>query len=225
MRSRLGKVSRKEGSMITIYGLNAFMPQLKGIIRDIRPVWTLEELGLPYQRNVMSAQNGEHKTPAYLAIHPFGKVPAMTDGDFALFESAAICTYLGDKQNKLIPAAGTLDRAVYDQWVLFAASTLDPVAARVLGIDFFIEKKDATLIQYRNDALESLTGMIAALDKELGKRPYILGEAFSIADILLSSSLRIVNHTEVTAKFPNVQAYLNKNFARPAFVKALENNG
>ncbi len=78
--------------MITVYSLSAFKSELKGVIRDIRVVWTLEELGMPYERKVMDPLQREHKAAEYRAIHPFGKVPAIRDGDFTLFESAAICS-------------------------------------------------------------------------------------------------------------------------------------
>jgi len=211
--------------MIIVFGLEAFLPQLKGLVRDIRPVWTLEELGLPYQRKVMKAPEGEHKRPEYLAVNPFGKVPAIQDGDLCLFESAAICTYLGDKKAKLLPAPGTPARAIYDQWTSFVISTLEPMAVRVVGIDFFVQDKDASLLKYREDALKSVDAMVAVLDQQLSTREYLLGESFSIADIMLSSVLRLVSHTEITTKHLHVQAYLDRNFARPAFLKAIENNG
>ncbi len=211
--------------MITVYGLKAFMPQLKGLVRDIRTVWTLEELGLPYEQKKMDALKKEHKEAAFLALNPFGKVPTIQDGEVTLFESSAICTYLGEKAGKLLPTQGTAQRHKYDQWMAFANSTLEPLCSRVVGIDFFEQTKSEALTKYRNETLELATGMVAALDAQLAARSYILGEAFSIADIMLSSVLRMLSHTEVTAKYPNVIAYLLKNFSRPAFARAHEKNG
>lgn len=211
------------GHVITVYGLKAFMPQLKGLVRDIRVVWTLEELGLPYERKVMDATVGEHKQPEYLAINPFGKVPAIRDGETVMFESMAICTYLGDKAGKLLPAPGTRARNDYYQWMAFLTTTLEAMAARVVGIDFF--ENDPGLKAYRDGCLETTEKYFAVLNKELAERAYILGESFSIADIFLSSTLRYVTHTEVVEKYPNLRAYRDTNFARPAFERALENNG
>lgn len=211
--------------MITVYGLGAFLPQLKGMVRDIRTVWTCEELGLPYKRVVMNAPAREHKKPEYLAVNPFGRVPAIQDGEVTLFESSAICSYLGDKAGKLLPAPGTRERSVYDQWMAFAVATLEPMTVRVVGIDFFVADKSESLMKYRNDALEVCSQLIAVLDKQLEERPYILGEAFSIADIMLTTVLRQIKHTEVPSRYASVNGYLKKNEARPAFLRAYENNG
>lgn len=206
--------------MIKLYSLSAFRPELKGLIRDIRAAWTLEELGIPFERKVMDPKVREHRQAPYLGINPFGKVPAIEDGDFKLYESFAVCTYLADKVGKLIPKEGTKERALYNQWCSFAVSTLEPIAARVVNFDFFTAK-DATTEKLRAESLEIVNGFFATLDKELGTRPYLLGESFSVADIILSSVARYVGHTEVTQKYSNLQKYLEKNYARPAFKKAL----
>jgi len=210
--------------MITVYSLAAFRPEVKGIIRDIRTVWTLEELGLPYERKVMDAMQREHKQPDFLAINPFGKVPAIKDGDFTLFESAAICAYLGDKTQKLIPKPATRERALYDQWVSFTTSTLEPNAFRVFGCDFFQEKSEA-VAKLRAEACATIDGMFGVLDTRLANMPYLLGEHFTLADVLLSSVVRSVEHTELAAKHASFKAYLDRNYARPAFLRAYENNG
>ncbi|MBY0371413.1 glutathione S-transferase family protein [bacterium] len=210
--------------MITIYALTAPRPELKGLVRDIRPVWTLEELGLPYRRETMNPLEQEHKQPKYLAINPFGKVPALKDGDFTLFESAAICTYLGDKVGKLIPTAGSRERALYDQWVSYTISTFEPTAVRVIRAELF-EEKNETTVRQRQDALDLIEPMAAALNAHFAKRSYLLGEQFTIADIQLASSCRIVGHTEFAARHSNLQAYLQRCYDRPAFARASKNNG
>lgn len=210
--------------MITIYALSAFKPELKGLVRDIRPVWTLEELGLPYERIVMDPMKGEHKTEAYKKLNPFGKVPTMVDGDFVLFESTAICSYLGDKICKLIPTPLTKERAIYDQWVSFSISTFEPQVFRVFGFDFFSEMDAAKKIQ-REEALGTVSGYMGVVDQLLAKQPYLLGPAFSIADILFSSACRAVGHTDVTDKHPFLKEYLRKNAARRGALVALEKNG
>ncbi len=210
--------------MITVYALAAFRPELKGLIRDIRPVWALEELGIAYTRKVMDATKQEHKQPEYLAINPFGKVPAIQDGEFCLFESAAICTYLGDKVGKLLPQAGTRSRALYNQWVSYVTSTLEPLATRVIWLDWFTEKNESTE-RLRREMLTSLEGMAKTLDSQLAERPFLMGESFSLADIQLASVWKIAGHTEIAAKHPNLNAYLQKCYLRPAFQRALLNNG
>ena len=210
--------------MITVYSLSAFRPELKGVIRDIRVVWTLEELGVPYTRKVMDPMKGEHKTDAYKKINPFGKVPVIDDDGFTLFESAAICTYLGDKYSMLVPNRTSKERVIFDQWLACAISTIEPMAMRVFGFDMFTEK-NAVTEKLRAEALASLNGLLGVLDHELTLRPYLAGETFSVVDLILSSVCRAVSHTEVTAKHQALDRYLNRNFERSAFEKALENNG
>lgn len=211
--------------MIKVYGLAPFMPQLKGVVRDVRAVWALEEVGLPYEHKIMDAGAREHKRPEYLAVNPFGKVPAIEDGDFNLFESTAICGYLVDKTGKLGPKAGTKERALFDQWNLFAVSTLEPNVARVFGFDFFTKEMDGTRKQMRADALEVVEGMFAVLDRELARRPYILGDEFTMSDLILSSTARFVGHTELAARLPHLGPYLKKNYNRPAFKRAIQRHG
>lgn len=206
--------------MIKVYGLGPFMPSLKGVVRDVRAIWALEELGLPYEHKIMDAMAREHKRPDYLAINPFGKVPAIQDGDFTLFESGAICGYLVDKTGKLGPKAGTKERALFDQWNLFTLATLEPHCARVFGIDFFQKEKDPVSDKIRSDALGFVDGMYTALNKELEGRPYLLGQDFTMPDLILSCTARFVAHTELQAKHPKLDAYLKKNYERPAFKKA-----
>ena len=125
---------------LKIYGAKAFRPELKGVIRDLRPIWMLEELGLKYERISLDPQKGENKTPEYLKLNPTGKVPTLQDGDFTIFESAAICQYLAEKNGRLVPAKGTPDYFTCLQWCYFAVTNIEPQCGRVFAADFFYEK-------------------------------------------------------------------------------------
>lgn len=209
--------------MVKVYGLSPFMPSLKGLVRDVRVVWTMEELAEQYERIELDALKREHKTAEYLKLNPFGKVPVLQDGDFTLFESLAICTYLGDKHNKLIPKPSTKERALYNQWTSFAISTFEPPCFRVFGADFFTkpEDKNATVEKIRSESLALVDSYMGVMDTYLSKNSYLLGDHFSITDVIFSSSCRILAHTKVSEKYKNLSAYLAKNFERPAFKKAL----
>lgn len=210
--------------MITLYAISAFRPELKGVIRDIRVVWMLEELKMPYERVVMDSLSREHKREPFLKLNPFGKVPTIVDGDFVLFESAAICTYLGEKAGRLIPKAGTKERYVHDQWACFAISTFEPMTSRVFNFDFF-QDKSPSIDKARTDAMTILNGFLKTVEQELGKRPYLSGEEFTVADLLFTTAARNIHHTELSTHFPNVQGYLNQNQERPGFIEALRLNG
>src|SRR5688572_28976588 len=97
--------------------------------RSVRPRWLLEELGVPYELVRLDLPKQEGRTAAHLALHPFGEVPVLVDGDVTLFEPTAICIYLADRfpEKRLAPPPGSPDRGPYLQWLLFAEVTLDPL--------------------------------------------------------------------------------------------------
>ena len=88
--------------------------------------WMLEEIGAPYELVRLDMSKGDHKKPEYMKIHPHGAVPALADGDLAMFESAAICAYLADKfpEKRLAPPVGTPPRGLYYQWMIYSMATL-----------------------------------------------------------------------------------------------------
>lgn len=205
--------------MVTVYGLAAFRPEVQGLIRDIRVIWALEELGMPYQRVVMDVKRAEHKKPEYLAINPFGKVPSIIDDKVTLFESSAICAYLGDKEAKLLPEAGTRERLFYNQWVSYITSTFEPLASRIGWLDLFVEQ-DETTKKLSRSTLELVKTHAKVLDARLQKQEYLLNDEFSLADVQLASVSRIVSHREPWAELPAFSKYLEKCFARPAYARA-----
>lgn len=204
---------------ITIYGLTPYRKEVRGLVRDLRCIWALEEIGAPYQHKVMDPLKREHKSPEYLRLNPFGKVPTMTDGDLVLFESSAICTYLAEKHNKLIPAFGTPQRAKYNQWMAFCISTLEPWVSRVIGFDFFTDTPNETTAALRKTAFENVESFLAVVDKELSNRDYFLVD-FSVVDIVFGSAMIYLAHTDIRQKFPAIDAYLKRLYSRPAFLRA-----
>lgn len=210
--------------MITIHSTWNFPPFLKGIVRDIRPVWLLEEVGLPYQVKWNDVQKGEHKQPAHVKHNPFGKVPAMSDGDFSLFESAAIVNYIADKAGKLIPKAGTRERALHDQWCFAAVNTVEQPVFDVFVCDTFA-KDTPGVAERRAASLTNAKARMGVLDKELSGRDYIAGNSFSAADIMMTTVLAYARAPEILADAPHVCAYLERCTSRPAYQKALALQG
>lgn len=161
--------------------------------------WYLEEQGIPYEFVALDLAAGDNTKPDYLAIHPLGKVPAIADGDFTLWESGAILLYLVDKY---APAPMTVEqRAILSQWVLYANASLGP--------EVFSE---AT----REKALPRHMTM---LNQHLSDRPYILGDEFSLADVAVGSMLtytQLMLKVDVTP-YPAIAAYGERLAERPAF--------
>lgn len=210
--------------MIQVYGAKAFKEVLKGAIRDLRPVWTLEELGVPYERIVLDPMKGENKTEAYLKINPTGKVPTMVDGEVVLFESAAISEYLAEKFQRLFPQIGTPAYYQARQWNYWVVSNLEPLCGRVFGADFFLDPGPTT-DEIRSMALETLPRFLAPLNERLGKQKFILSDEFSVTDVLAVTTLNGIKHTSIMNDFPNIARYFGECQKRPAFQKAVATNG
>ncbi|MEH2464812.1 glutathione S-transferase family protein [Nostoc sp.] len=165
--------------------------------------WYLEELGVPYEFVKLDMQASEHLQPAYLAINPISKVPAIVDGDFQLWESGAILLYLADKYGKT--SVSTEERAVFSQWVLFANATLGP------GI-FTEASRD-----------REMPRLLTPLNEIFSKQPFLLGNEFSVVDVAVGS---ILNYIPIMLKldlnsYPAVLNYMKQLSERPAFQKSI----
>jgi glutathione S-transferase len=189
--------------------------------RAVRPRWLLEELGVPYELVRLDLHKGEHKTPEYMKIHPHGVVPALVDGDLALFESAALCMYLADQfpEKKLAPPVGTRARALYYQWMAYALGTLEEALEKIImhstGLPEARRKPELVA-----EGQESLASVAQVLTPVLAGKQFLLGEQFTAADVVLGSGMvwmRMMGHLK---GFPEVEAYADRLGARPAFQRA-----
>ncbi len=208
---------------IQVYGLKAFKSELKGVIRDLKVTWLLEELGLSYERIVMDPEKGQHQMPDYTKMSPTGKIPTLVDDGFCIFESAAICEYLGEKYG-MTKNIGSADYYLAKQWNYFIVSNVEPQTSRIFGCDFFYEKNEATS-QIRTMAFEQLARFLKPLNERLASQTYLLGETFSVTDVLLVSTLMAVRHTPVLGDYPQLKRHFEACCQRSAFQKALLANG
>jgi glutathione S-transferase len=176
--------------------------------------WMLEEVGVPYRTELLSFDKNEHKSPAYLAINPMGKVPALKDGETALAEAAAICAYVAERypEAKLAPALGDPLRARYLYWLFFGPGCIEPAMVQI-----------ATKIEMNPVAAGwgDAQRVIDVLDNALEKGPWILGENFSAADIVIGSGLNFaVRLFKMIPSRPSFDAYIARCMERPAFQRA-----
>jgi glutathione S-transferase len=165
--------------------------------------WYLEELGVPYEFVMLDMAAGEHRQPAFLAINPVGKVPAIVDGDLKLWESGAILLYLAEKYSQT--TLSLEQHSVLNQWIVFANATLGP------GI--FVEA-------HRERELPRLMGMLNQLFEH---QPFVLGNDFGVADVAVGSILcyiPIMLKLDLSA-YPAVLGYMQRMSERPAFQKAI----
>jgi glutathione S-transferase len=157
---------------------------------------------------------GAQKAPDYLKINPMGKVPALTDGDAALGESAAICVYIADRYSETKLAPGVTDplRARYLQWLFFSPSCIEPALIQIFTK---IEVPASTA------AWGSATQVFDVLDASLQKGHWILREKFSAADIMIGSGLHFaVRMFKMVPPRPSFDAYIARCMERPAFQRA-----
>ncbi|AOX04638.1 glutathione S-transferase [Moorena producens PAL-8-15-08-1] len=167
--------------------------------------WYLEELKVPYEYVVLDLKAGEHKQPEYLSINPMGKVPAIVDGDFKLWESGAILVYLANKYGE--NPISLEEQSEIVQWVLFANATL--------GLGLFLEDR-------REKETPSL---LKPLNELLTDKPFLLGDNFSVVDIAVGSYLfyaQILVNLDFK-EYPAVADYLMRLSERPAFKETIGN--
>jgi glutathione S-transferase len=204
--------------MITVYVFGNAPRPVWNVTRDLRVLWALEEAGLPYRLHPLDFSRGDLKAPEYTRIQPFGQIPAIDDGGFALFESAAIVLYLAEKSGRLLPP-GTEGRALAAQWAFAAVNTSSPMA-ELFSIDHFAAS-EGWAKERRPALVKQVETRLATLEGALARRAYLLGDAFSAPDILMTTVLRLVQHTDLVRAAPNVTAYQDRCETRPAWMKVV----
>jgi glutathione S-transferase len=182
--------------------------------RSFSALWLMEETGQPYERVLTDISTGAQKKPEFLAINPMGKVPALKDGDATIAEAAAICAYVAERypDAKLAPPPGDPRRAKYLQWLFFAPSCIEPAL-----IQIFTKIEVPTSTAAWGDA----TQVFDVLDSTLEKGPWLLGETFSAADIIVGAGLNFaVKLFKMVPTRPSFDRYIDACSARPAFQRA-----
>ena len=173
----------------------------------------LEELGAPYRLHVLSLNAGDQRQPAYLAVNPMGKVPAVKHGDALITEQVAIFIYLADLFSKagLAPQMGDPLRGPYLRWLVFYGSCFEPaIGDRAL-------KRDPA--PQRMSAYGDYDTVLGAIVSQLRKGPYMLGERFSAADVLWGTALTWTTSFNLVPSGPEIRDYLARWQARPAFAR------
>lgn len=204
--------------MINCYAFASVPPFAQGLVRDLRVRWALEEAGLPYRVTLVGDGTGQIPASDYRKIQPFGQIPAIEDGDLTLFESGAIVFYIAERSDKLLPAKPSA-RAHVIQWMYAALNTIEMPVQNLAAIDLFYADQSWAQ-QRRPGAVEMVQKRLADLASYVDGRDHLAG-AFSAADILMTSVLRILRHTELVEEQPVLAAYKKRCEARPAFAKAL----
>jgi glutathione S-transferase len=191
-------------------------PFAKGLVRDLRVRWALEEIGLPYRVLLFDRRTAEAETR--IPDQPFGQVPAFFEGDVRMFESGAIVLYLAERSEILMPR----DEAGRTRALCWAFAALNSIEPPIMQLLFTLWDKDKPWAQERRPAAEQLArARLAQLADALGGKPWLEGE-FSAGDLLMASVLQILRSTDLVAEHPNLANYLERAKARPAYIRALD---
>jgi glutathione S-transferase len=201
---------------IRVSVFRAVPPFAQGLVRDLRVRWALEEAGLAYAEKVIGPE--DQKSEAYRRLQPFGQVPAYEEGDLVLFESGAIVHHIAQRSAALMPV-DPAGRARVTAWLFAAMNSIEPHIQNLTAIDLFYAQEDWAKAR-RPGAVEAVQKRLQDLAAWLGDRNY-LEDRFTAADLLMTTVLRFLRHTDIVAQMPVLENYRLRCEARPAFQRAL----
>jgi glutathione S-transferase len=200
--------------MITISAFKWVPEFAQGQVRDLRARWALEEAGLPYKTRLLKL--GDQEKPDYRALQPFGQVPIL----LVLFESGAIVLHIGERSEMLLPKDAS-GRARATQWLIAALNSIEPFVMNIAVIDLFYANEEWAKLR-RPGAVEFVQKRLSALSKSLGDKPYLDGDRFTAGDLMMTTVLRILKHTDIVTSDKRLAAYVERCTARPAFKRAFD---
>jgi glutathione S-transferase len=189
----------------------------RGLARDMRVRWALEEVGQPYDVRLLSFS--AMKDPAHLALHPFGQIPTYEEGDLALFESGAIVFHIAERHAGLLPDdANARARAI--TWMFAALNTVEPpIVDRAIAA---LLERGETWYEQRLRVVEGrVRDRLGELSSRLGDADWLDG-AFSAGDLLMVTVLRRLNGSGILEEYPNLSSYIARGEARPAYKRAFD---
>ena len=191
------------------------------------PQTVLEEAGAPYEMIKLDIAAKEHEQPAYKKLNPNGRIPTLVDGDFVIFETAAICQYLCDKhpEAKLVPPVNTPERGRFYQWLTYLTNTVQAGLIDWWHPDFtFPEAGNQAAFKAR--AEEKLQRNFAVLDAGIGPNRWMAGGQYTVCDIYLTMMARWTRFMPKTMwHYPNIRRIAEVVQARPAFQRMMQKQG
>jgi glutathione S-transferase len=197
--------------VLTTYDWVPEMP--RGLVRDLRVRWALEEAGLAYR---VASTPFRNRGADHFAAQPFGQVPWLTDGDLTIFESGAILLHLGEKSPTLMPT-DRRGRAEVTAWVIAALNSVDLPSQPWALFRFMGFPGEAPEAKFVEDFLKA---RLERMEAVLASREWLVADRFTVADLLMADVLRQVHRFDGLANYPACHAYVVRATARPAFVKA-----
>jgi glutathione S-transferase len=191
-------------------------PFAQGHVRDFRVRWALEEAGLAYEARLIGPE--DQVSASYRTLQPFGQVPAYEEDGLVLFESGAIVRYIAERSERLMPT-NPEDRARVTTWMFAALNTVEPPVQNLAEIDFFYPDEEWAKLR-RPAAVDAVKVRLTALSDSLDGHDYLV-DRFTVADLLMTTVLRSLLHTDLVSRMPILDAYRMRCESRPAFAKAM----
>lgn len=201
--------------MITISAFSHVPDVARGLVRDLRVRWALEEARLAYKVRLL--EQGDQNKADYRALQPFGQVPIFEENGIVLFESGAIVLHIAERSEVLLPKDSAA-RARAIQWLVAALNSVEPAVWNVFVIDNLYPNEEWAKLR-RPSAVEFMNKKLDALAKRLGDKPFLDGEHFTAGDLMMATVLRF--HADTSKLDPRLVAYLDRCTSRPAFIRAL----
>jgi glutathione S-transferase len=202
--------------MITISAFSHVPDVAKGLVRDLRVRWALEEARLVYKVRLL--EQGDQNKPEYRALQPFGQVPIFEEKGLVLFESGAIVLHIAERSEVLLPSDPAA-RARAVQWLIAALNSVEPAVWNVFVIDNLYQNEEWARLR-RPGAAEFMNKKLDALAKRLGDKSFLDGEHFTVGDLMMATVLRF--HSDTSKLDARLVAYLDRCTSRPAFRRALD---
>jgi glutathione S-transferase len=219
-RPGIDRIEDEGADAMTTTRVSAFRwvpPFAQGLVRDLRVRWALEEANHPYEERLIGSE--DQGSAAYRALQPFGQVPAYEEDGLTLFESGAIVWHVAERSAALLPSDAN-GRARARTWMFAALNSVEPHLQNLTELDLF-HAGAAWAVERRPMLLERATRRLADLEKSLDNNEYLVEDRFTVADLLMTTVLRIPRHTDLVAQFSTLDAYRIRCESRPAFRKAL----
>ena len=188
----------------------------KGVVRDLRVRWALEEAGLDYRVRLLDAMT--ERPQDYFLEQPFGQVPIFVEGDLRMFETGAILLHIGERSEMLLPK-DPIGKARATCWLIAALNSIEPMIFELINIDIFNRDEEWAKLR-RPEAEKKVRDRLKRVSDWLGDKEHLEGR-FTVGDLMMTTVLRNLRHTMLVAEHPNLAAYQARCEARPAFQRAL----
>ncbi|MBX3226847.1 MAG: glutathione S-transferase family protein [Labilithrix sp.] len=205
--------------MLKVYGFSRVNSVARGNTRDLRVLWALEEMQLPYEIVGMDHPAHDLNSERYRALNPFEQIPTIDDDGVVLSESAAIVIYLARKTGKLIPGDLAGEMQVV-RWCLAAVNTVELPLMCLMFIDWFADKNAPNPVRERT--MDWAKRQLGALERWLTNREYVATDTFTVADVLMSLVLSEGKRETLLEPYPNLCRYRDRCKSRPAWQRTIE---